>query len=483
MNERSLAPALALITAALTAYRLWVIQHLGIDLYVDEVQYWTWSQALDWGYFSKPPVIAALIAASTALLGNGLIAIKLPSLLLYPATTAVLFALGKRLYSARVGFWAGLGFMSMPLVAALGLFVSTDAPLLLCWSLALLFLLRALERDGWADWLACGAVIGIGLLSKYTMAAFLPSALLLVVLDARHRRWLARPQPWVAVLLALAILSPNLYWNWAHDFPTFRHTAEITRVGHGERGWHPGQLGEFIGAQWLSFGPLAGALLAWALARSLGLWRNPAHRTLLVFILPLLLLVSAQALTGRANGNWAAPIFVAACLLVPAVFLARQRGWVVAGVAVNLVAALGAYHWPDIARATGTELTAKNDPYKRARGWLNLADGVGHYTAAHPEAILAAEDRELIAQLLYRLKPTQYAAWNPDALPRDHYELTTSLADKQGRDVIYVSRKPAIPDIAARFESSEALGKVVVPIHRDFRREVHVFLLKGFKGY
>ena len=132
MNERSLAPALALITAALTAYRLWVIQHLGIDLYVDEVQYWTWSQALDWGYFSKPPVIAALIAASTALLGNGLIAIKLPSLLLYPATTAVLYALGKRLYSARVGFWAGLGFMSMLLVAALGLFVSTDAPLLLC---------------------------------------------------------------------------------------------------------------------------------------------------------------------------------------------------------------------------------------------------------------------------------------------------------------------------------------------------------------
>jgi hypothetical protein len=96
-----------------------VINHLGIDLYVDEAYYWGWSQNLDWGYFSKPPVIAALIAASTALLGNGLIAIKLPSLLLYPAT-ALLYALGKRLYSPRVGFWAGLGFMSMPLVAALG---------------------------------------------------------------------------------------------------------------------------------------------------------------------------------------------------------------------------------------------------------------------------------------------------------------------------------------------------------------------------
>ena len=112
-----------------------------------------------------------------------------------------------------------------------------------------------------------------------------------------------------------------------------------------------------------------------------------------------------------------------------------------------------------------------------------LADGVGQYTAAHPEAILVADDRELIAHLLYRLKPREYAAWNPDGLPRDHYELVTRLDDKTGRDVIYVSRRESIPDIAARFESSETLGKVVVPIHRDFRREVHVFLLKGFKGY
>ena len=104
MTERSYAPLLAIIAALLTAYRLWVIRHLGIDLYVDEAYYWGWSQALDWGYFSKPPVIAALIAASTALLGNGIIAIKLPSLLIYPATAFALYALGTRLYSTRVGF-------------------------------------------------------------------------------------------------------------------------------------------------------------------------------------------------------------------------------------------------------------------------------------------------------------------------------------------------------------------------------------------
>ncbi len=482
-DTRPCAATLAVIAALLTAYRLWVINHLGIDLYVDEAYYWGWSQNLDWGYFSKPPVIAALIAASTAVFGNGIIAIKLPSLLIYPATAAVLYVLGKRLYSERVGFWAGLGFMSMPLVSALGLFVSTDAPLLLCWALALLFLLRALERDGWRDWLACGAAIGVGLMSKYTMAAFLPSALLLLALDPQHRRWLARPQPWVAVLLAFAILTPNLYWNWTHDFPTFRHTADITRVGHGERGWHPAQLGEFIGAQWLSIGPVLGILLIWALLKAPRLWRQPAHRTLLIFIVPLLALVSAQALTGRANGNWAAPIFVAACLLVPAVFVAERRRWIVAGIVINLVGSLAAYHWPDIARATGIELTAKNDPYKRARGWINLADGVRPFVDAHPDTILVAEDRELIAHLVYRLHPAEYAAWHPGGTPVDQYQVVTTLSDKRGRDILYVSRKADIPAIAEHFASSEKLGKVVVPIHQDFKREVYVFLLKDFQGY
>lgn len=485
MNDfRSHLGPLALIAALLTVYRIWVIGHLGIDLYVDEAYYWGWSQHLDWGYYSKPPVIAALIAASTALLGNGLIAIKLPSLLLYPATAFALYALGCRLYSPRVGFWAGLAFLSMPLVAALGLFVSTDAPLLLCWSLALLFLLRALELEGWANWLACGAVIGLGLMSKYTMAAFLPSALLLILLDPLQRRWLARPQPWVALLLALVLLSPNLYWNWAHDFPTFRHTAEITRVGHGERGLHPGQLAEFIGAQWLSFGPVLGVLLGWALFRSRSLARTPAHRILLIFILPLLLLVSLQALTGRANGNWAAPVFIGACLLVPAVFLEKRPRWVIGGIIFNLVASMAAYHWPDLARATGTALTAKNDPYKRARGWTNLADAVRPYLAEHPGTVLVAEDRELMAQLIYRLTPPEYAAWHPGGTPIDHYELMARLDERhRGRDILYVGRKAEIPDIAAGFASAEPLGKVVVPIHRDFRREVHVFLLKDFRGY
>ena len=240
MTARRSAALLLVIGLLVTAYRLWVIRHLGIDLYVDEAYYWGWSKALDWGYFSKPPVIAALIAASTAAFGDGILAVKLPALLLYPATSLVLAALGTRLFDARIGFWSGLAFLTMPLVGALGLFVSTDAPLLFFWSLGMLFLLRALEHQRWRDWLGLGLAVGLGLLSKYTMAAFLPSALLVMLMLPRGRRALASPRPWLALLLALAVFAPNLWWNWQNDFPTLRHTAAITHVDDGvSNSWSP----------------------------------------------------------------------------------------------------------------------------------------------------------------------------------------------------------------------------------------------------
>jgi hypothetical protein len=361
--------------------------------------------------------------------------------------------------------------------------VSTDAPLLLCWSLALLFLLRALEGDGWADWLACGAVIGIGLMSKYTMAAFLPSALLLIILDPRHRRWLARPQPWVALLLAFAILSPNLYWNWTHDFPTFRHTAEITRVGHGERGLASGPTRRIPGRSvaFLRSGAGNTAGLGTAPQREPCPNTRPPHPADLH---PALAVAGEPAGTHRPGQRQLGCACLhrglpagTGCIPQRAEALGRRRHRLQSHCIHRRLPLAGP------GPRTGIELTAKNDPFKRARGWINLAEAVRPYLAAHPGSVLVAEDRELIAHLVYRLHPAEYAAWHPGGTPIDHYELMTTLSDKRGRDILYVGRKAEIPEIAARFASSEKLGKVVVPIHKDFRREVHVFLLRDFQGY
>ncbi|MGC9008729.1 MAG: ArnT family glycosyltransferase, partial [Halothiobacillaceae bacterium] len=115
--------ALALLIGLLTAYRATVLATSGLGLYVDEAYYWGWAQQLDWGYYSKPPLIAVLIALTTSLCGDGVFCVKLGALLVYPITTFLVFKLGESLFDARTGLWAAALFLLMPGVALSNLII------------------------------------------------------------------------------------------------------------------------------------------------------------------------------------------------------------------------------------------------------------------------------------------------------------------------------------------------------------------------
>ncbi|GAB2881958.1 glycosyltransferase family 39 protein [Uliginosibacterium flavum] len=473
---------LLLLLALLTAYRLWVIPRLGVTLYIDEAQYWTWAQNLDWGYFSKPPVIAWLIRASTTIFGDGLLAVKLPSLLLYPATAWLLFLLGQKLFDVRVGFRAGLAFALIPIVSALGLAVSTDAPLLFCWTAAMLLLLRAIEREQMRDWLWLGLAVGLGIMAKYTMAAFAASAVLYLLLDKRRRHIFAHPGLWAAIALACVIVLPNIVWNWAHDFPTLRHTADITHVGSNDKG---GNLGEFLLAQIGSLGPGFALAFVAGLALARRKWRDPRYQFMLCFSLPLLGIVFLQALRSEANGNWAAPALVSA-LLLGVVLLSRVKTrWWIAALSVNIVLMLAAYHLGDYFNLTGQVQTAKLDPLKRAKGWDKLAAQVRPLIAERPGAILLTSDRTITAHLLYHLhdlKP-DYRSWAPNQHPGDHYQLTAPLTEEPSSRPLILVTQTDEPSITSRFTHTETLKLISIEVEPGLRRQARVILLEGFKGY
>ncbi len=375
----ALTPHLPLLLLVLSLAALRLVTLLlalgegGPGLHVDEAQYWQWSRALDWGYYSKPPVIAVLLAGATALFGDGVLAVKSVALLLYPLTGLVLGVLATRLArdhglagpaAHRAGLIAAALFMASPLAALLGLAATTDAPLLLCWSLASLLLWQARQalaqgRRARLTWLALGLVCGIGLLSKYSYAAWIAGALAWIWLDrpdaptqaagcaagcaavrAERRRGLLS-----AAGVTLALLLPHLAWNAAMGWPTLQHTAEITAVQHGAEGGLLATLARSI-LRSLSV-PLGAALMvgpvlfiAMLLSPFLLLiWRRggptvQALRPLLaaaplryvaVLHLPLLLAGMLQALRGEPQINWVAPLVPGLVLLLGVAF-ARLLG-------------------------------------------------------------------------------------------------------------------------------------------------------------
>ena len=61
--------AFVMITGLLLL-RLVIVNASPLEIGVDEAQYWRWSTTLGWGYYSKPPMIAWTIHASTLLFGD-----------------------------------------------------------------------------------------------------------------------------------------------------------------------------------------------------------------------------------------------------------------------------------------------------------------------------------------------------------------------------------------------------------------------------
>ncbi len=481
LTATSASLGLILLLGLVTAYRAWVLAHSGLSLYVDEAYYWGWAQRLDWGYYSKPPLIAVLIAATTALCGHGVFCVKLGALLLYPLTTFFVFKLGAALFSPRTGLWAAALFLLMPGVALSNLIISTDVLLLLFWAMGLWALVKALEHDRWHHWLMLGLATGLGLLSKYTMVLFAPSLLLTLLLVPVWRRHLRNPRLWLAAALAVLIFLPNLFWNAAHGWPTLRHTAEISHLH--EQTLHWAELLAFWGGQFAVFGPLA---LVLALVAALRLERTPQVILLVVFTFTFLAIISLQAFLGRANANWAAPAFVAASVLLAHWGGAHAHGrWLLAALALNVALMLGAYHYERITAALGVELSARTDPFKRVRGWDRLAEQFIQLRANHPQALLVSEEREVLAELAYyaQLPPEQVLSWNPHGLLRHQYDLMHPLHDvHRGQDVLYVTSAREPGPIVHHFAASEPLGALYVPIHRDWALEYWVFLLRDYKG-
>ena len=474
---------LLVILLALTGYRALVLHFSGLTLYVDEAQYWSWAQALDWGYYSKPPVIAAVIAATTAVCGDGELCIKSGALLIYPLTALLVYALARRFADARTAFWSALVFITLPGVSFSSLIISTDVPLFLCWTAALYGFVRALESNAWHWWLLLGLAAGLGLLTKYTMGIFALAAGLYLWVTPAQRHQFFNPRLYFAAALAAGLFAPNLWWNARHGWPTLQHTADIAQNDSG--GLHWDELLEFLGGQAALIGPVLFAAFIVLLAS--GRWRrDPVQRLLACFTLSFLVLISAQALLGRANANWAAMTWTAGTIWLVLWLLPAHRAVLIAALASNLLLAVVAYHYHALARSAGVEMTSKSDVYKRIQGWDRAGAEVRTVLAQNPGARLLTDDRDLIAQLLYYARPESAGAvmWNPRGDVITHYHLSTTMQDKIGRDFVYVSRASELaPSIDNCFSSQRILGVFHVPIARHYALDLQAWRLNGFKGY
>ena len=201
------------------------------QLIPDEAYYWNYAQHMDLSFYDHPPMVAWLIWLGTALFGNTEFGVRIGAFICGLVTMGYLYALARNLYDESTAMRAVLLLAVLPFYFSTGMVMTTDAPLVAAWAATLYYMERALIADQNSAWLGMGIAFGLGILSKYTLGLLGPAALLFVILDPASRRWLRRPQPYLAAALALLLFSPVIIWNMENDWASIMFQSNRVKGG------------------------------------------------------------------------------------------------------------------------------------------------------------------------------------------------------------------------------------------------------------
>ncbi len=251
----------------------------------DELQFLSDARHMDWGFVPYPPFTPAIERIGLSIFGLSLVGLRMFSVI--AQALGIIFSGlmarelgGRRLAQVTAALCVGL--------APLPMFEATEFQYssfdYLWWVLIAYCVIRLLKSDDARWWLAIGALIGMGLETKYTMGFYTCGIVAGVVLT-QARRYLASKWLWAGVALSILIFLPNLMWQVRHDFISLHFLQHIHQRDVGE-----GRAEGFLSGQfWLCTNLISVPL--W-IAGLIAYLRSPRYRMLAwMYLVPLALFI------------------------------------------------------------------------------------------------------------------------------------------------------------------------------------------------
>jgi hypothetical protein len=284
------------IAAAITLLHLLTNGRYGFHR--DELQFLSDARHLDWGFVAYPPLTPFVERVSMGIFDLSMVGLRLFSVLAQAAAIVVTGLMAKELGGRRLAQVAAALAVAL---SPLPLFEGTEFQYTtfdyLWWVLIAYFTIRLLNSADPRWWLAIGAAVGLGLLTKYSITFYIAGILAGVALS-RARRYLASGWFWGGIGLALLIFLPNFLWLVRHDFISYHFLQHIHKRDVGE-----GRADGFLRDQIRVCINVFAAPMC--VAGLIAFFRNPRYRMLAwMFAVPLALFYF-----GKGRGYYTAGVY------------------------------------------------------------------------------------------------------------------------------------------------------------------------------
>lgn len=327
-------------------YTAWLVlalaQSSSTELIADEAYYWVYSQFPAWGYFDHPPMIALLIKAGYLFFQNEL-GVRLICALLSTFTIILIESLIVR----KNPFLFYTIVLGIAVLQVAGFLAVPDTPLLF-FAAAFFYVYRLfVQKTNWQNALLLSLAIALLFYTKYhglliVLFAFLSNLKLLM-------RW----QTWLAVFFVLLLYSPHLYWQWQHNWMSFRYHLFESNINAYQFSYTT----DYLLGQLLLAGPLAGFLLL--PAAFLYKTKNETEKALKFTMAGIYLLFLISSFRGKVEVNWPLPALIPLIVLSHQ-FLMEKMTWVnplrtITGISLLLIVAGRIYLAVDIGPDNSTK--------------------------------------------------------------------------------------------------------------------------------
>ena len=426
------------------------------NLFADEAQYWLWSKDLDFGYFSKPPLLAWCLWVYTSFFGDAFETLKFFSMPFYLFTAFFVYSLCKKLgFEKSDSLCCAIIFFIIPAASLSSVIVSTDVILLFFWIILINLVLEIRNNPKSLNFFFLGVFFGLAFLAKYAAVYFLICLIFLFVFDKKTRKSTGSNIQGVAlfVLVSFVFILPNILWNYLNGWVTLSHTADNANLKNYDLNIFRGV--GFLFTQLLMLGPF---LFVGFLINIKNFKIDFENIYLLSFSLPIIIVVFVESVLVRANANWAAPALLALLIL----FYRSIKKHKTIIININFFFNLGLGLFLFFAIATSMPLKV----FDRISGLKDFALEVVSITDGKT---LVVNDRMLFSSLSYELKDRSIKIlmpYNPSGPIKNHFQLKSKLEVGQNKKFYLVGSPENISYLSQKHQT-----KIIKTINKKFISE------------
>ncbi len=465
--------------------------HPVYELHRDEFLHLDQGKHLAWGYMSVPP-FSSWIAYIIALLGNGEFWIRFFPALFGALTIYVVWKtvelLNGNLYAKILAAMAIL----FSVLLRMNILFQPNSLDILAWTFIYYSFLKYLVKEE-SKWIYITAIaFGFALLNKYNIIFIVPG-LFLTTLFSKYRKIYADKHLYLAIGVALVIVSPNIWWQYQNGFPVIHHMQELasTQLEKVNRA-------DFIKEQILFF--FGGLFIL--VSGLISFWRSEnlkQYRFLFFsFFITLFLFIYLKAKGYYAIGLY--PVYIAIGAVWLGELLAKpSKQWLrIVTVAIPVVLSIPLFNFafpnktpqyisthPDIYQSLGLlrwedgQDHALPQDFADMQGWKEMAAIVDSaYAVQKGFTLIHCDNYGQAGAVNYYSSIKDLEAYSYNA---DYIEWIP--LDKPVVNMIFVrdvyDKDPERTDERSLFESIELIGEIKNPFARE--KGTKIYLLKGAK--